>query len=125
METIIFLLQMGELRMVGDCLCLCPSIYMVHGSQSVPVSGLIHPLPPTLGFITCVFILAKVSGPLGSLVNATQASPPGSGITDSWGPYSMGLESLGPMGKHFRGEQGFFLGRRQHMPRREGPLRGS
>lgn len=55
METIIFLLQMGELRMVGDCLCLCPSIYTVHGSQSVRVSGLIHPLPPTLGFITCAF----------------------------------------------------------------------
>lgn len=73
METIIFLLRMGELRMVCDCLCLCLRIYTVHGSQSIHVSGPVYSLPPP--WASEHVLLAKVSRPLGFLVEYNSDLP--------------------------------------------------
>lgn len=103
METMIFLQPMAELGRVCDGLCLCPSKQSMGLTPSTGPGP--HPPLPILSFSTCAF--SKASGPLGSPVNVAQTSLLGSGITDSWGPYFMGLESPRPMGEHSREEDGF------------------
>ena len=87
---------MAELGRGCERLCLCRST--IYGSC------LVHPRVrvctlPTPPYASEHVPLAKVPRPLGSLEGVTWLFL---GIMDSWRPYCMGLESLGPVGEHSR-----------------------